>query len=117
MFAPVTQRSTVVVTALSGLLVSFLARRNVAMPVDVALAIVGLAAVGTSAVFPRWAEGRVLWRHPAGVAAILTTVLTWVAATFDPFGLQITAEEAGWIVVVVVAAVGIPTPRESAESF
>lgn len=90
---------------------------GLAITEPVALAIVGLTAVITSAVAPRWAEARglVLDAHPAGLTAAIVTVLVFFAPLIgNLFGTEIslTAEQATIIVTALTLAVSMLTPRD-----
>ena len=90
---------------------------GVPIPEPVAAAIVGLVAIVTSAVAPRWMEARglILDAHPAGLTAAIVTVLVFFAPLIGKlFGTEIslTTEQATLLVTVFTLAVSALTPRD-----
>jgi len=81
------------------------------MPDQVAASIVGLAAIVTSALWPRWAEARgiILDAHPAALTGLVVTVAVWLAPLV---GVDLSAADATVLVGAFTLIVSLLTPRD-----
>lgn len=93
------------------LILFFADRVGLEMPDQVAASIVGLAAIVTSAAFPRWAESRgiILDAHPAALTGFLVTVAVWLAPLV---GVELSMADAATLVGGFTLAVSLLTPRD-----
>lgn len=98
------------VASITGLVLLFAEWRGLDLPEPVAAAIVALAAIVTSALFPRWAEARglVVDAHPAALTGLVVTVAVWAGPLV---GWDLTQTEATSIVTSLILVVSLLTPR------
>lgn len=105
------KHTTGLVATVTALLLFAAERAGVSMSNEVAAAIVGIAAIVTSALFPRWAElrGVTLDAHPAALTGFLTTVAVWLAPLI---GLELSPADAVALVGGLTLIVSLFTPRD-----